>query len=283
MAISQAGATRTQAIPVLTAALPSTEVEVVRALDPDSSWRCSTEHRNLAQRNLSNRYETLAKNGVGPARDIGRSPAVDRLEAQLSRVAPALNRLAGDPVPEVRFAAIVAIASFGPASVPAIPALTAALKEQETDSDNRSICIRGRAAEALGKIGPAAQGAVPELRKLFAEGDSYSMRQAAIALWRISGDQNLVVPTLAGMLDDANEGIRESAAMTLSLIGLETELSSELKARIDAARSPLLAPIVARSTHAASSNLWSMAPSDRQALGIRSSAAPLFGTQLAEE
>jgi HEAT repeat protein len=151
-------------------------------------------------------------------------------------VMPGLIKRLDDASPEVRFAAVLALAGFGPRSVPAVPALIRALKDSDLLSDGRRICIRGKAADALGRIGASAQAAVPPLTALLEDSDCFTRCQAAVALWQITGETNRALPVLVSMLDQSDLGSRQSAVRALSRIGWETKLGSDLQARIEAAQ-----------------------------------------------
>src|SRR5262249_49716543 len=123
----------------------------------------------------------------------------------------------------------------------------AALNDEDTGQKAQEIRVRAKAVEALGRIGWAAGPAVPQLTQMLEKGDGYSKQQAALALWLIKHDASLVVPTLSAKLSDPDAQVRQSTALTLSRIALDTDLGSELKARIAATRPPAVFRTMARS------------------------------------
>jgi CubicO group peptidase (beta-lactamase class C family) len=107
-------------------------------------------------------------------------------------------------------AALVPVCASG-AGAPedAVPALVAAL----ADTDAR---VREDAAQALGRIGPAARDAIDPLVATFSGTDPYVAGAAAIALARIGAE---AVPALLRALTDADASVRWSAAITLGRLG----------------------------------------------------------------
>ena len=90
-----------------------------------------------------------------------------------------------------------------------VPRLIATLKD--TDSQAREA-----AAQALGRIGPAAEAAVEPLVAMFSDEDLYLRGAAAAALGRIG---SAAVPTLVRALEDPSAEIRRSAAIALGRMG----------------------------------------------------------------
>ena len=92
-----------------------------------------------------------------------------------------------------RSAAAAALGRIGPAAKGAVPGLTAALKDRHAQ-------VRYDAAAALGQIGPAAKGAVPALIDCLKEEDERSRRAAAWALGHIGPEARAAVPALIDLL-----------------------------------------------------------------------------------
>ncbi len=101
------------------------------------------------------------------------------------------------------------LAEIGPAAAPAIPALIAALKDEDWD-------VRSSAARALGNIGPAAASAVPSLIAALKDENRNVWDKAVDALGNIGP---AAVPALIAALKDKDSDVRSSAARALGQIG----------------------------------------------------------------
>ncbi|MGL4555772.1 MAG: HEAT repeat domain-containing protein [Gemmataceae bacterium] len=138
----------------LTAKLASKETAVRRQAATDLSERgpeasSAAPALRKAMRDADayvRRFSAQALGKIGPdAADV---------KATVSTLALAMN----DTQPEVQLAAADALAWIGP---PALDALLSALKDP-----TKVPAVRKRAAQGLGRIGPAARGAVPALSEL---------------------------------------------------------------------------------------------------------------------
>jgi HEAT repeat protein len=111
---------------------------------------------------------------------------------------------------DVRKAALAALAkSSGSGAEEAVPALIEALKSEDP-------AIRESAILILGKLGPAAKGAVPALGNLLDDPDSNLRNKAAEALGKIG---KAAVPVLAKALKSNNDQVRGLAAHGLGDAG----------------------------------------------------------------
>jgi HEAT repeat protein len=98
----------------------------------------------------------------------------------------------------VRYQAIVGLGRFGPAASNAVPDLIPVLGKPQAQV----------AAYALGSIGPASRAAVPSLRILLASTNSQEAVNAAIALWQITGVSTESVPVLIQHRDGADMSLK---------------------------------------------------------------------------
>ena len=130
------------------------------------------------------------------------SPQAERVTALIKALGPARGGL------EANRNACDALAGIGPA---AAPALTMALA-------SRDMRVRGFAAIALGKIGPAAHKAVPALAGLLTDED-WAGERAADTLAKIGPAAREAVPALLRLLNDKNGSLRSRAARTLGSVG----------------------------------------------------------------
>ena len=119
------------------------------------------------------------------------------LGEQAPLVMAGLVRLLDDSNDEVRYSVILLLGRVSADKSAAVAGLVRALTTQGAEED--PIYIRQGAAYVLGKIGPAAQAAVPELTRVMRDPGFGAQPEAAVALWRISHDTNLVVGHLSAM------------------------------------------------------------------------------------
>lgn len=80
--------------------------------------------------------------------------------------------------------------------------------------------VRRQAAWLLGRLGAAADSAVPALARRLKDGHESVRAAAATALERIGPPARAAIPTLLEGLDDPRQGVRWSAANALSVIGV---------------------------------------------------------------
>jgi HEAT repeat protein len=140
----------------------------------------------------------------------GSATALGKIGAEAKDAIPAILHAPGPAGPGATTFAIPA-AAIGPAAVPA-------LIEGLGDPDDGP---RWTAAEALGRIGPRAQAAVPALTRMSTSANLTDRVIAATALWRIARD-NRVVPLLveaARPADGRDLGNRYAALDALAEIG----------------------------------------------------------------
>jgi HEAT repeat protein len=78
---------------------------------------------------------------------------------------------------------------------------------------------RYAALNLLGRMGPAAREAVPELVGLLKGNDQHLRQQALVALGNIGGGAGEAVPAMTGLLKDANVSTRQAAARALGQVG----------------------------------------------------------------
>ncbi|MFO0808001.1 MAG: HEAT repeat domain-containing protein [Gemmataceae bacterium] len=115
------------------------------------------------------------------------------------------------PNPDARLAAADALYRMGPAAESAQEALAEALAED-------SPSLRIRVAGALALIGPKATAAVKPLHALLKDDDETVRLAAAEALGRIGREARPAVPTLLELQADAAAAVRRAATRALQLI-----------------------------------------------------------------
>jgi HEAT repeats len=119
------------------------------------------------------------------------------MEAYADAALPVLGQALKDPYAEIRFKAVVALAQIGRNAKQAVPVLVDALNDNDKGPDGGIIYVREKAANILSRMGSDAQIAIPGLKRLMQETDSYTRQQAAIASWLIGHDTNLVSSAIA--------------------------------------------------------------------------------------
>ncbi len=109
---------------------------------------------------------------------------------------------------ESRKLAAYAIGKVGPEARTAVPQLDEALGDKD---------LRYAAADALGRIGSSSKPAIPSLLKILANKmeDSFDRTVAASALGKIGLDANKAVPVLKECLEDQDFHVRVEAAYSL--------------------------------------------------------------------
>jgi HEAT repeat protein len=143
-------------------------------------------------------------------------------EGRRAVVRTAIEMLKGDAVARYD-SALIFLSEAGPESEPAVAALMTILDQKDLPP-----VTRVQAANALGRIGPAAIAALPALREAMDGPDSQLRFHAAEALWRVAPDARTVVPLFAELLEDptiqlknydANKAGKAEVARVLGEIG----------------------------------------------------------------
>jgi HEAT repeat protein len=108
-------------------------------------------------------------------------------------------------------AAQILLAKVGP---PALPALRDMLKES-------SAAVQARAAQVLGRMGPEARAAAPDLVRLVGASDARVRRAAVAALGRVAPRDRDVMAALTGTRKDKDPAVRREMARALGGAGPE--------------------------------------------------------------
>ena len=190
--------------------------------------------------------------GVGEAATAAAAPLVERLNDPDERVrwraADALAKIGRDGASVGQLASLVqdakgvgrglaaeALGRVGPAARSAVPVLVAAASDARPD-------VRWRAIWALGRIGPAAAPAVPLLRAALADPDV--RWRAADALGAIGPRAVEARPDLEALLADPSSNVRWRAASALGAIGAGQSALPLARAVRDEAENVRLAAVV---------------------------------------
>jgi HEAT repeat protein len=133
---------------------------------------------------------------------------------------PWLVKALEDPDATVTAEVPEALTRIGPLRV-VLPTLTEALRHQHQG-------VRGRAANALGELGPRARQAIPALIDLLRDTEGWVIWRAADALAKMEASANGAVPALCALLQSPSAGsshsgynryIRAAAVKALGAIG----------------------------------------------------------------
>jgi hypothetical protein len=150
-----------------------------------------------------------------------------------------------------------ALGRIGPAAASALPELLALLPEAS-------------AVRAVGELGPAAAPAVPALRPLLDHADWETAFPAARAVWRITADPDLVLPVVARYLPEQGGGTSHQHA-TIQAAGMLTDLGPAGAALVPRLRPLLAAPVMWVRLHAAVA-LWNATGDTDSALPVLTGA-----------
>jgi HEAT repeat protein len=141
--------------------------------------------------------------------------AIGRMGPTASGAIPDLIMLLHDPNAEVRYDAVSALEAMGPKNRQAIPDLITILQDDDVGSQpGMVVYVREHAAQLLGEMRSDAQTAVPSLRPMLNDAHPYAREQAALALWRITGDTNLV-PALVAEFEQAADAQTRQRVLTI--------------------------------------------------------------------
>jgi HEAT repeat protein/lysophospholipase L1-like esterase len=146
-----------------------------------------------------------------PRAKVAAAWALGRVGPAAGPAWPRLLHLLHDEDPLVRAGAAYALGEIGSGATRAVPGLIARL----ADLDER---VRWRAADALGKIGPGT-GAVDALAKLVRDAAGPGRGLAAEALGRVGPEARSAVPDLIAATSDPRPDVRWRAIWALGRIG----------------------------------------------------------------
>ncbi|MFE6663715.1 HEAT repeat domain-containing protein [Streptomyces sp. NPDC057697] len=150
--------------------------------------------------------------------------AVDFLGAAAAPLAGVLRRRLGEVPLDARAHDRAGPLLAAVAALRADEALPEVLRVLRGAPEYRGEWVRTAALRALGSFGPAARGAVPELRALLRSPGATSAVEAAKALWAVEGDAGAVLPVLIeGLRAERVHEVR-SAVNALGGLGARAEV-----------------------------------------------------------
>ncbi len=145
--------------------------------------------------------------------------AISGQSAATTNAIPTLTQCLGDPEGMVRFYTVIALAQMGPDASNAVPALTKILETGLSPPTSSLFYLQAIAAFALGKIGPAASSALPDLRAAARIAFPYLQGQAAVAIWRIDADVDMALPILLQEMPGIDEDSKSDWIIALGEMG----------------------------------------------------------------
>jgi HEAT repeat protein len=195
-AVARLGADPAEAIPALAAA----------AKDKDSGWSAVEALGHFGKRAVPVLLAALKGGDAGQRAAVARALAAVGPDAR--EAVPALEAAVEDADPEVRVPAGLALWRVAGRKEEAVRVLTDLLSYEYH---------RAEAAERLGSMKAGAKATLPKLTKLLKDPDAAVRASAAVAVWRITGQADGVLPTLVA---DAKSKDRGTVAY-YALNGLE--------------------------------------------------------------
>jgi HEAT repeat protein len=146
--------------------------------------------------------------------------AVEPLKKMLAKRSVAKSVPGYEDWEYVRGTAAWALGRIGPAAETAVPLL------METMHSKGHVSVRRNSNEALGNLGRAAKPAVPDLLAALADEDAITRVNAAVALWKIQRHPK-ALPALAEMLQPGKGPAAYHAAVALGTLDLSPSDTTE--------------------------------------------------------
>lgn len=173
-----------------------------------------------ATQDASNRAESLIENLRAENVDVRRAAAAkvrtSGRDAQRNALPAMIDRLMNEKDGQVRLAVLDAITALGHDAESAVPALVHTLRTDYGGQGKEESHQDYRSALALAAIGkPAVEG----LRGLLSERKENVRAEAVMGLGRIGPDAGAAIPDLVPLIGDKNERIRREASLALGRIG----------------------------------------------------------------
>ena len=156
---------------------------------------------------------------------LKRIGAAHRTEGVADRIAPLLS----DRAAEVRVSAALTLGAITSNRVEIVPVLIEGLNDS---SLRQSVAgnVKFGAPYALARLGPNAQAAIPEMRKLLDHPVAGARVPAAIALWRIAGDTDAVTLLVQELEIAARNKRPEDPWICSTVLSAFAEIGSAAKA-----------------------------------------------------
>jgi HEAT repeat protein len=194
-----------RAVPVLVELLQQ------ESADPEQRWRAAE---------LLGAIGPEAADAV-PALVAARRDADPHVRAVAVRSLGQLAPASAEAIPELvealdsaeRLPALAALANFGALAAPAVPRVRAILAK------GGDAAVRWNAARTLGRIGPPARAAVPDLLAGLRDRDALVREHCAESLGQVGQADEVVLAGLVGVLGDPAARVRRDAVRSLGWLG----------------------------------------------------------------
>lgn len=191
------------------------------ALDRLAAQRASTEEHLPRLRERLHDEDPLVRQHAALALavlGVDKQPVIDELLAGMGRRCRATYL----SQPERARSSMAALVRLGPK---AVPALIKAMSDEKYAS-------RDLALEALGKIGPAANDALPAIRKWLNTDDVFLLCQLVEAKWRIDGDATFAIDRMVALLDGKHR--RQTYPVVRVLVAMGGDAKRAVPTLVDA-------------------------------------------------
>ncbi len=206
--LAQVGLDQNVLISILTAAVQS-ESGLVKDVAADALVKIGADAipalgdvlKSPSANNLAKQVAATLIGDINQADELG--------DAAVRSVVPILAETLSNGDSDVRKAAAGALGDFGPLADVAIPALSRALLGENSG-------VSQTAASSLMKIG---QQSVPGLTEALNSDNTLTRLYAADAIWTLTKDSSLILPTLVSVLSEGDVETRELAALGLTYLG----------------------------------------------------------------
>ena len=215
LALGQIGAAPETAVPTLVEALqrsdqPAVQYQAARALGlfgEEAEIAKPELQAAMREGDAALRYQAaLALQTIDPTTDIDRSVVSGGQEEPEREVARLLSAVK-DEDPE----AVMTLSSIGPAAIPAVPDIVAAMKTTPGQGAELASLLTAISGEGLAEV--------PRLIEVLRTGESAARARAAERLGNISADTNLVVPVLIAGLEEVDRTDRSMRFALAEAIG----------------------------------------------------------------
>ena len=179
---------------------------LLRTLSLSAQARINPNDKQLVQRAVPPLVEAMRSRE--PRVRVTAASALVDLNAPPEMILPAMKRILSEGNPDMMAGALRVMGGLG---ATAVPSLTEALRIKDAQAG---------AALMLGRLGPEAKQAIPNLAELVTSGDPAARHEALMALGAMGPAAGAAAPTAAAALEDQDLRIRYAACYALGRMGV---------------------------------------------------------------